>query len=97
MSLTENFEGHALQADGGVEFWLARDLQHLLGYSEEHITNNKAVRNTLLERAFIPNFYRWRRVLERSSGAPPSEVRKASEIQVIIDNICLKSHYDDSY
>ena len=33
-SLTENFEAHAQQTEGGVEFWLGRDLQHLLGYSE---------------------------------------------------------------
>lgn len=33
-SLTTNFEAHANQTDGGVEFWLARDLQQLLGYSE---------------------------------------------------------------
>lgn len=33
-SLTDSFEAHAQQADNGVEFWLARDVQHLLGYSE---------------------------------------------------------------
>lgn len=33
-ALTDNFEVHAQQTDSGVEFWLARDLQHLLGYSE---------------------------------------------------------------
>lgn len=33
-SLTDNFEAHAHQTDGGVEFWLARDIQHLLGYSK---------------------------------------------------------------
>jgi len=33
-SLTATFEGHAQQTDGGIEFWLARDLQHLLGYAE---------------------------------------------------------------
>lgn len=33
-SLTNNFEAHAQQTDGGIEFWLARDLQHLLGYAE---------------------------------------------------------------
>jgi len=33
-SLTSNFEACAQRADNGVEFWLARDLQHLLGYSE---------------------------------------------------------------
>ena len=33
-SLTETFEGHAQQTETGVEYWLARDIQHLLGYSE---------------------------------------------------------------
>lgn len=33
-SLTVTFESHVQQTEGGVEFWLARDLQQLLGYSE---------------------------------------------------------------
>lgn len=33
-SMTENFEAHAQQTENGVEYWLARDLQHLLGYTE---------------------------------------------------------------
>jgi hypothetical protein len=33
-TLTTPFEGHAQQTDGGVEYWLARDVQHLLGYAE---------------------------------------------------------------
>ncbi len=33
-TLTGSFEGHAQQTEGGVEYWLARDLQHLLGYAE---------------------------------------------------------------
>jgi DNA-damage-inducible protein D len=33
-TLTATFEEHAQQTDGGVEYWLARDLQHLLGYTE---------------------------------------------------------------
>jgi DNA-damage-inducible protein D len=32
--LTQTFEGHAQQTDTGVEYWLARDLQYLLGYSK---------------------------------------------------------------
>lgn len=32
--LTGTFEGHAQQTDNGVEYWLARDLQHLLGYTK---------------------------------------------------------------
>lgn len=33
-TLTATFEGHAQKAESGVEYWLARDLQHLLGYAE---------------------------------------------------------------
>ena len=33
-TLTDTFEVHAQQTETGVEFWLARDLQHLLGYAE---------------------------------------------------------------
>ena len=32
--LTSTFEAHAQRAEDGVEYWLARDIQHLLGYSE---------------------------------------------------------------
>lgn len=33
-ALTTNFESHAHQTDDGVEYWLARDLQALLGYGK---------------------------------------------------------------
>jgi len=33
-SLTDTFEDHAHSTENGVEFWLAREIQHLLGYSE---------------------------------------------------------------
>lgn len=33
-SLTATFEGHAQTTENGVEYWLARDLQHLLGYTK---------------------------------------------------------------
>jgi len=33
-SLTGTFEANAQQTEGGIEYWLARDLQHLLGYAE---------------------------------------------------------------
>lgn len=33
-ALTDNFEAHAQQTENGVEYWLARDIQHLLGYTE---------------------------------------------------------------
>ena len=33
-SLTDNFESHAKKTENAVEFWLARDLQQLLGYTD---------------------------------------------------------------
>ena len=33
-TLTNNFEGFANKTEEGIEFWLARDLQHLLGYGK---------------------------------------------------------------
>ena len=33
-TLTTTFEAHAQQTESGIEYWLARDLQHLLGYDE---------------------------------------------------------------
>lgn len=33
-TLTSTFEANAQQTESGVEYWLARDLQHLLGYDE---------------------------------------------------------------
>ena len=32
--MTGTFEAHAQQTEDGIEFWQARDLQHLLGYTE---------------------------------------------------------------
>ena len=34
VTLTGTFESHAQETESGIEFWLGRDLQHLLGYSE---------------------------------------------------------------
>ena len=42
-SLTESFEGHAQKTENGVEYWLARDLQHLLGYAEWRNFNQTAI------------------------------------------------------
>ena len=34
LQLTDTFEAHAQLTENGVEYWLARDLQHLLGYTK---------------------------------------------------------------
>ncbi len=33
-SFTNNFDDHSHTTENGIEFWFARDLQHLLGYTE---------------------------------------------------------------
>lgn len=33
-SLSNTFEDHSQTTENGIEFWFARDVQHLLGYSE---------------------------------------------------------------
>ncbi len=33
-SLTKTFESHSYTTENGIEFWYARDLQHLLGYTK---------------------------------------------------------------
>ena len=42
-TLTSTFEASAQQTEGGIEYWLARDLQHLLGYDEWRNFNNTAI------------------------------------------------------
>ena len=33
-SLTNSFEDHSQKTENGIEFWFARDIQQLLGYSD---------------------------------------------------------------
>jgi DNA-damage-inducible protein D len=42
-TLTSIFEAHAQQTETGVEYWLARDLQHLLGYAEWRNFNSSTI------------------------------------------------------
>lgn len=42
-SLTATFEASAQQTENGIEYWLARDLQHLLGYTEWRNFNTTAI------------------------------------------------------
>ena len=34
--MTETFEAHSQETENGIEYWQARDFQHLLGYAEWH-------------------------------------------------------------
>ncbi len=42
-TLTETFEAHAQHTETGVEYWLARDIQHLLGYNEWRNFSNTVI------------------------------------------------------
>ena len=33
-NFTNNFDDHSRTTENGIEFWFARDLQHLLGYAK---------------------------------------------------------------
>lgn len=122
-ALTDNFEAHAQQTDNGVEFWLARDLQHLLGYTKwdnflnviskaktacevsnhqvldhfadvgkmvdlgsgSQLTNNQAVRNTLLERGIRPEHLPAAEDVKKVERRIASEDKKSMENQDALD------------
>lgn len=58
--MTESFEGHAQQTENGIEYWLARDLQHLLGYTKwDNFLNvvSKAKTACELSEHYIPDHF----------------------------------------
>lgn len=72
-SLTNNFESFAHKTDDGVEFWLARDLQHLLGYSKwENFQNVISKAKTACELSgqnILDHFPDVRKTIEMPKGA----------------------------
>lgn len=72
-SMTNNFESCAHNTDEGIEFWLARDLQHLLEYSKWENFQNvifKAKTACELSNQEIPNhFPDVRKTIEMPKGA----------------------------
>ncbi len=72
-SLTGTFEGHAQQTDSGIEYWLARDLQHLLGYAEwRNFTSVVSKAKTACEiskHAVTDHFVEVNKMVELGSGS----------------------------
>lgn len=72
-TLTATFEGHAQKTENGVEFWLARDLQHLLGYSKwENFLNVVSKAKTACEvsgHAIPDHFPDVRKMVDLGSGS----------------------------
>ena len=73
ITLTDTFESHAQVTDEGVEFWLARDLQHLLGYTKwENFLNVIFKAKTACEvsqHEILDHFPDVRKMVELGSGS----------------------------
>lgn len=71
--LTDTFEAHAHQNDGGIEFWLARDLQHLLGYAEWRnftiVISKAKVACEISEHAIADHFVAVNKMVDLGSGS----------------------------
>jgi len=71
--LTDNFEGHVQQADSGVEFWLARDVQHLLAYSEWRnfmtVIHKAKVACEVSEQSVVDHFVEVNKMVQLGSGS----------------------------
>lgn len=72
-SLTNNFESFSHKTDEGVEFWLARDLQYLLGYSKwenfQNVVIKAKIACELSNQEIIDHFPDIRKMVNIGSGA----------------------------
>jgi DNA-damage-inducible protein D len=72
-SLTSTFEAHAQQTESGVEYWLARDIQYLLGYAKwENFLNAVSRAKTACEVSNHPvadHFPDIRKMVDLGSGS----------------------------
>ncbi len=72
-TLTATFEANAQQTEDGVEFWLARDIQHLLGYKEWRnfllVINKAKTACEVSGHAIIDHFVDVNKMVELGSGS----------------------------
>ena len=73
VTITASFEGHAQQTENGIEYWLARDLQHLLGYAEWrnflNIVSKAKTACELSEHPIADHFVDINKMVELGSGS----------------------------
>jgi very-short-patch-repair endonuclease len=93
--LTETFEAHAQQTETGVEYWLARDLQPLLGYSKwenfHHLI--KRAQHLLIHKHLPGSIEATTRVASIGSGA----IRKISDYRLDHKALSLVAELATSY
>lgn len=72
--LTATFEGHTQRMKSGVEYWLARDLQHLLGYDQwrnfQGVISKAKTACEVSGHAITDHFADVSKMVEIGSGAP---------------------------
>ena len=72
-SLTNNFESFAHKTEEGIEFWLARDLQQLLGYTEwrnfHKVILKAKTACELSEQSIVDHFVDINKMVQIGSGA----------------------------
>ena len=72
-SLTNDFESYARQTENGVEFWLARDLQYLLGYTDWRnflqVVNRAKVACEVSEHRILDHFVDANKMVSLGSGS----------------------------
>lgn len=70
-NLAYNFEDHSQTTENGIEFWFARDLQQLLGYSEWRNFNNviKRAKNIIIHKSLQGKIIDTYRIIAIGSGA----------------------------
>lgn len=72
-TLTTNFESHAHQTDDGVEYWLARDLQVLLGYGKwenfQNVVSKAKTACEISEHQIVDHFADVRKMVTLGSGS----------------------------
>lgn len=72
-TLTDTFEGHAQQTEDGTEYWLARDLQHLLGYADWRnfggVINKAKTACEVSEHAIPDHFVEVNKMVDLGSGS----------------------------
>ena len=80
--MTASFEGHAQTTENGIEYWLARDVQHLLGYTKwDNFLNVISKAKTaceLSEHAIADHFADVGKMVELGSGSQ----REVSDIML---------------
>ncbi len=72
-SLTNDFESYAQKTNSDIEFWLARDLQHLLGYTEWRnfllVINKAKTACEVSEHAIFDHFVDVNKTIQMPKGA----------------------------